>query len=73
MVSAHEIKSNRRKMLVDTASLGFFAATASSIALAEPNERGASGNVTKDDRYSSVDWLAQADELFFNPFIDSSF
>ena len=73
MVSAHEIKSNRRKMLVDTASLGFFAATASSIALAEPNERGASGNVTKDDRYSSVDWLAQADELFFNSFIDSSF
>lgn len=73
MASAHEIKSNRRQLLVDTASLGFFAATACSIALAEPNKSGASGNVTTDDRYSSVDWLAQADESFFNSFVDSSF
>ena len=73
MASAHETKASRRKMLADTAALGFFVATASSVALAEPNKGGPGGNVTKDDRYSSVDWLAQADESFFNSFVDSSF
>lgn len=73
MASTHEIKASRRKIIVDTASLSFIAATASSTALAEPNKRVASGNVTKYDGYSSVDWLARADEPFFNSFVNSSF
>ena len=73
MASAHEIKASRRKMLVDTAAVGFFVANASSVALAEPNKGGSGGNVTNDDRSLSGDWLAQADDSFFNSFIDSSF
>ena len=73
MASAHEIKGSRRKMLADTAALGFFVATASSVALAEPNKGGSGGNVTNDDRSLTGDWLAQADESFFNSYIDSSF
>jgi hypothetical protein len=76
MTNSTKTNHGRRAILTETASLGFLVAAASSTALANPITLGKdqpSSRVTNDDGNVAGAWLAQADEAFFNSYLNSSF
>jgi hypothetical protein len=76
MNNSMETNASRRKILVNTASLGFFMTAANSAAFADVttlSKDESTAKVTNDDKNVAGDWLAQADETFFNTYADSSF